>query len=218
MSTSKQSSSRTRVVIIDDHPAIRVALSNVIEAALDLHLVGQASSADAGFRLIEKEKPDVAIVDVSLEDAHGLDLVQNVTALYEDVKVLVFSMYNESVYAERALQAGAKGYLMKGESPERVVEGIRAIMNGEVFLSRKMVSQIIMGSTGTKDKASGPGSIEEITERLSLNRKTVETYRRRAKEKLGLDSVAELLQYAIQWTHAQPAPGQEKAAASQNES
>ncbi len=225
MSTSERTSDRTRVVIIDDHPAIRVALGNVIESKLDLHLCGQASSADAGFRLIEKESPDVAIVDISLEDAHGLDLVQNVTALYEDVKVLVFSMYNESVYAERALQAGAHGYLMKSESPDRVVEGIRAIMNGEVFLSSKMVSQIIRGSTGG-EKAAGPGfpineltdreitvfqmlgegySIEQITDRLNLNRKTVETYRRRAKEKLGLDSVSELLQYAIQWTHAQPA-------------
>lgn len=216
---------RIRVVIVDDHPAIREALGNIIKSKMDLELLGQASSADSGFRLIEKEQPDVAIIDVSLEDAHGLDLVQNVRAQYPDIHLIVFSMYDESVYAERAIRAGASGYLMKSESTQRVVDAIRGVMQGEVFLSRKMASRIL--SKVAMGQSNGPGfaideltdremavfqmlgqgySVEDITERLNLSRKTVETYRRRAKEKLGLETVAELLQYAIQWTHGQGGP------------
>ncbi len=223
MKNSNSSSDRTRVVIIDDHPAIREALGNIIDSKMDLDLVGQAPSADEGFRLIDRERPDVAIVDVSLEDAHGLDLVQNIRAQYSEVNVIVFSMYDESVYAERAIRAGASGYLMKSEPTQRVIDAVRGVMDGEVFLSRRMASRIL-SKVARPGRAASPGfaiddltdremavfqmlgqgySIEEITDRLSLSRKTIETYRRRAKEKLGLDTVAELLQYAIQWTHGQ---------------
>ncbi|ARA91841.1 MAG: DNA-binding response regulator [Bacteroidetes bacterium] len=213
---------RIRVLVVDDHPAIRDALADTINNKMDLQLVGQASSADEAFRLVETLKPNVVTVDISLEDAHGLDLVQNIRAQFPDVHLVVFSMYDENVYAERAIRAGASGYLMKSESTQSVVEAIRCVVRGEVYLSRKMASRILskvaMGRSSSPNFAIdeltdremavfqmlGQGySVPEITERLNLSRKTVETYRRRAKEKLGFDTVAELLQYAVQWTYGQ---------------
>ena len=236
MSTASTNSStkngdRIRVIVVDDHPAIREALADTIADKMDMHLVGQASSGDEAFRMVEKVEPDVAVVDVSLEDAHGLDLVQNIRAQYPDVNVIVFSMYDESVYAERAIRAGASGYLMKSESTQDVMEAIRNVHRGEVHLSRRMASQILnkvaMGRTSGPSFAIdeltdremavfqmlGEGfSVQDITDRLNLSRKTVETYRRRAKEKLGFDSVAELLQYAVQWTYSQGNPDEVQGA------
>ena len=223
-SNSNQGSrDRIRVIVVDDHPAIREALGDAIESKMDLELVGQAASAEAALQLIGEVEPQVAVVDVSLEDAHGLDLVQNIRIQHPDVQVVVFSMYDENVYAERAVRAGASGYLMKSEPTQHVIEAIRSVTRGEIYLSRRMgsrlLSKVAMGrgsnsSSFTIDELTdremavfqmlGEGySVEEITDRLHLSRKTVETYRRRAKEKLGFDTVAELLQYAVQWTHGQ---------------
>jgi DNA-binding NarL/FixJ family response regulator len=219
---SPRAGDRIRVMIVDDHPAIRDAIKDTISLKMDMEVVGEADSSYEAFQLIQKFSPDVAIVDISLTDGHGLDLVQNVRIQYPDVVVIVFSMYDESVYAERAIRAGASSYLMKSESTQTVVEAIRTVMRGEIYLSRQMASRIL--SKVAVGRSSTPGfaideltdremsvfqmlgqghSVEEITDRLSLSRKTVETYRRRAKEKLGFDTVAELLQYAVQWTHAQ---------------
>ncbi len=132
MDTNKASLSRIRVVVVDDHPAIREAIADIITDKMGIELVGQASTADEAFQLVEKLQPDVAVIDISLEDAHGLDLVQNIKAQYPNVQVVVFSMYDESVYAERAIRAGASGYLMKSEPTQSVVEAIRSVMQGEV--------------------------------------------------------------------------------------
>ena len=107
MDTNKASVGRIRVVVVDDHPAIREAIADIISDKMGIELVGQASTADEAFQLVEKLQPDVAVIDISLEDAHGLDLVQNIKAQYPNVQVVVFSMYDESVYAERAIRAGA---------------------------------------------------------------------------------------------------------------
>ena len=230
MDTNKASVGRIRVVVVDDHPAIREAIADIISDKMGIELVGQASTADEAFQLVEKLQPDVAIIDISLEDAHGLDLVQNIKAQYPNVQVVVFSMYDESVYAERAIRAGASGYLMKSEPTQSVVEAIRSVMQGEVYLSRRMASRML--SKIATGRSSSPGfaidqltdremavfqmlgegfSVQEITHRLNLSRKTVETYRRRVKEKLDFDTVAELLQYAVQWRYGQgevPGEGQ----------
>jgi len=214
------------VFLVDDHPAIREALADTIDGTMDMEVCGQASSSDEAFRMIEQLEPDVAIVDISLNDAHGLDLVQNVRAQYPDVKMVVFSMYDENVYAERAIRAGASGYLMKSEPTKNVIEAIRSVDRGEVYLSRRMASRILnkvaMGRSTEPSFAIdeltdremavfqmlGQGySVQDIQERLSLSRKTIETYRRRAKEKLGFDTVSELLQYAVQWTYGQGTQG-----------
>jgi DNA-binding NarL/FixJ family response regulator len=222
MSSPKSTSSRIRVLVVDDHPAIREAIADIIADKMGMELVGQASNADEAFQIVQKMQPDVAVIDISLEDAHGLDLVQNIRAQYPHVQVVVFSMYDESVYAERAIRAGASGYLMKSEPTQSVVEAIRSVMQGEVYLSRRMASRML--SKIATGRSSSPGfaidqltdremavfqmlgegySVQEITQRLNLSRKTVETYRRRVKEKLDFETVAELLQYAVQWRYGQ---------------
>ena len=200
-----------------------------------MEICGETSSSDEAFREIEEIQPDVAIVDISLNDAHGLDLVQNVRSQYPEVRMIVFSMYDENVYAERAIRAGAAGYLMKSEPTKNIVEAVRSAHDGEVYLSRKMSSRILnkvaMGRTAEPSFAIdeltdremavfqmlGQGySVQEIQDRLSLSRKTIETYRRRAKEKLGFDTVSELLQYAVQWTYGQGTHGEGEPSAQQS--
>ncbi len=207
-------------MVVDDHPAIREALAYTIRDKIDMELCGQAGTAAEAFSLIPNVHPDVAIIDISLKDAHGLDLVQNIRAHHPSVQVLIYSMYDELAYAERAIHVGALGYLAKSEPTKHIVEAIRSVMRGEVYLSRRMTSRIlgkvvkeqqngfIVGKLTDREMAIfqklGEGAdIKEIAKDLNLSRKTVETYRRRVKEKLGLDSVSALMQYAIQWMHGQ---------------
>ncbi|ARA91840.1 DNA-binding response regulator [Rhodothermaceae bacterium RA] len=211
-----------RVMVVDDHPAVCEALADTIGNKTDMTLAGETQSASEAMDLVSKLHPDVAIVDISLEDAHGLDLVQNIRDQYPDVQVVVFSMYDEAAYAERAIRAGALGYVMKSEPTYSVIEAIRTVMRGEVYLSRRMASRILSKVVKGRSKHLGFAideltdremavfqmlgqghNVEDIADRLNLSRKTVETYRRRAKEKLGFDTVAELLQYAVQWTYGQ---------------
>jgi len=224
--TSRRESSPTtsaiRVIAVDDHPAIREAIADTIRAEQGMELCGLAGSAAAAFDLVRETDPDVAVIDISLGDAHGLDLVQNLRAQHPKLEVVVFSMYDEEVYAERAIRAGARGYVMKSEPTQSVAEAIRAAAQGEIYLNRKAASRILSKVAGGSRDSSEPGledltdremavfqmlgqgkPTEEIAERLNLSRKTVETYRRRAKEKLGFDTVTELLQFAIRWTYAQ---------------
>jgi DNA-binding NarL/FixJ family response regulator len=227
MPSNQRPTDHIRVYLVDDHPAIREAIRDTIESAIDMEICGETDSSDEAVRDIEELRPDVAVVDISLNDAHGLDLVQNVRSQYPEVRMTVFSMYDENVYAERAIRAGAAGYLMKSEPTKNIVEAVRRAHEGEVYLSRKMSSRILnkvaMGRTSEPSFAVdeltdremavfqmlGQGcSVPEIQDRLSLSRKTIETYRRRAKEKLGFDTVSELLQYAVQWTYGQGTHGE----------
>lgn len=210
---------RIRVFVTDDHPAIREALSSVISGKLDMEFCGEAASAKETMDLIGSSRPHVAVVDISLEDIHGLELVQEIRSAYPEIQVVVFSMYDEQVYAERAIRAGASGYLMKSEPFPNLIEAIRKAALGDVYLSRTMASSIL--GKRFLSRGSGPGfaideltdreravftllgegfSLDEIAEKLGIEAKTVETYRRRAKEKLGLDTVTELLQYALRWS------------------
>lgn len=222
MPSQTKTTDDTRVFLVDDHPAVRAAVRDTIEEEDDVTVCGEAPTADEAFREIETLIPDVAIVDISLTDAHGLDLIQNVEAQYPSVKSVVFSKYNEQVYAERAIRAGASGYVMKSEPTEDIVKAIRSVENGDLYLSRSMASRLLNkvaagrasdSSTPTDELTDremavfqmlGQGhSVNEIKNRLNLARKTIETYRRRAKEKLGFETVSELLRYAVKWTHSQ---------------
>ena len=217
-----RNSKAIKVLVVDDHPAVREALMRTIESKLDMEVIGEADAADVALYAIEKQRPDVAVVDISLKDTHGLDLVQNIRTMFPEAKVVVFSMYDEQVYAERAIRAGAASYLMKSEPTQNVVNAIRTVHGGEIYMSQRMFSRIL-GKVAT-NRSKGPGfavdeltdremavfqmlgeghSIEAIADRLSLSRKTAEAYRRRAKEKLGLETVGELIQYAVQWVHGQ---------------
>lgn len=234
MAPSDRSTDHIRVYLVDDHPAIREAVRDTVESTIDMDVCGGSSSSDEAFHDIEEMRPDVVIVDISLNDAHGLDLVQNVRAQYPEVRMVVFSMYDENVYAERAIRAGASGYLMKSEPTRNIVSAIRSAYEGEIYLSEKMSSRILnkvaRGQTSEPSFAIdeltdremsvfqmlGQGhSVEDIQDRLNLSRKTIETYRRRAKEKLGFDTVSELLQYAVQWTYRQGSDKEDEGIAPQ---
>jgi len=218
--SSNNEDTRTQVFIVDDHPAIREALTASINSKIDMRVVGESGTAKKALRQMGRHEPDVVVVDISLEDAHGLDLVEEIRSRFPDIRVIVFSMYDESVYAERAIRAGASGYVMKSEPTERVVSAIQAVGEGDVYLSQRMSSRILSKVIRQQDYAFssateqltdremtvfqklGKGeSVRDIADELDLSRKTVETYRRRAKEKLGFDTVDELLQYAVQWTY-----------------
>ncbi len=222
------------VIVVDDHPAVRDAVAVAVHADPGLALAGVAGSAAEAFALVRDGGPgpgggpDVAVVDIALGDAHGLDLVRALRAERPGLAVVVFSMYDEAVYAERALRAGARGYVRKSEPTAAVTEAVRAAAAGEIYLARRAASRIlarVAAGDDSDDDSGRAGGLDELTDRemavfqllgqgrppadiadhLNLSRKTVETYRRRAKEKLGLTSVTELLQFAIRWTYAQEA-------------
>lgn len=219
--SENQNATRVRVIIVDDHPAIQEALASSISGKLGIAVVGKAGSAAEALQLIKSAQPNVAVVDLSLGDVQGLELVHSIRISCPEVNIVVFSMYDEQVYAERAIRAGASAYLMKSESSQHVIEAIRAVSHGQIYLSPSMATSIL--SKGGMKRSGVPGfAIDQLSERemtvfqllgqghtmteisgmLNVEPKTVETYRRRAKEKLGLDSVGELLQYAIQWHRA----------------
>jgi DNA-binding NarL/FixJ family response regulator len=221
MPASTPSGDPISVFLIEDHPAILEAVKSQVRDTTDIEVCGTTGSTTEAFRQIETHPPDVVVVDISLEDGHGLDLIQNVRAQCPDVKVLVFSMYDETVYAERALRVGASGYLMKDKPLEELMGGIRAVSDGEVYLSDQMSSRVLSRAVRGEDADASPPidkltdrelavfqmlgegySLEEIQDRLNIARKTVEAYRRQAKEKLGVGSVAELLRYAVRWATA----------------
>ncbi|HMP00876.1 MAG TPA: response regulator transcription factor [Gemmatales bacterium] len=211
-----------RLIIIDDHPAVREALALRIARHSDMKLVGEADGYNTALRLISTTHPDVAIVDIGLKEGNGLDLIKRLRDRGETLRVLVWSMYNESLYAERALRAGAQGYITKQQATEDIIGAVREVLAGRVYLSPDMTQQLLGRSVGTR---SGPALPEEclsdrelevyrlmgqglsarsIAERMRLSPKTVETYRERIKEKLGLATTPELLRHAIRWVEGVP--------------
>jgi DNA-binding NarL/FixJ family response regulator len=209
------------VLIVDDHPIVRQGLAQLINQEKDLEVCGQAGDAHEALLAIRQLDPDMVIVDLGLGDTSGIDLIKDLKVQYPDLPVLTLSMYDESVYGERALRAGAKGYVMKQEATEKVVTAIRRVLAGEVYVSSgmaaKMVSKFVGGGTRTAGSPAdslsdrelevfrmiGEGfSTREMAEKLHLSVKTVETYRAHIKDKLGLQDTNELLRSAIRWVNA----------------
>jgi DNA-binding NarL/FixJ family response regulator len=209
------------VLIVDDHPIVRQGLAQLINQEKDLEVCGQAEDAHEAMQAIRQLNPDMVIVDIGLKDTSGMELIKDLKVQYPDLPVLTLSMYDEAVYGERALRAGAKGYVMKQEATEKVVTAIRQVLAGEVYVSSgmaaKMVSKLV--GTGTRTAGSvadalsdrelevfrmiGEGfSTREMAEKLHLSIKTVETYRAHIKDKLGLSDANELLRSAIRWVNA----------------
>jgi DNA-binding NarL/FixJ family response regulator len=207
-----------RIVIIDDHPSTREGLSLRISIEPDLQVVGEASDVAEGLALIQRLSPHIAIVDLSLKNSNGLDLIKLVKTKELPTKLLVWSMYDDSLYAERALRAGAMGYINKGKATGTIVEAIRKVMNGEIFLSEKLSAKLLQRMvTGNATAGLSPTEAlsdrelqtfeligrglktTDIAERMNLSPKTIETYRSRIKEKLELDDMAALTREAVQW-------------------
>lgn len=207
-----------RVVIIDDHPAIRQAFEDTVSTQVDLELCGKASSARDGLHLVREEQPDVVVTDIALGDAHGLEVVEHIREHHEEIKVVVFSVYDENAYAERAIHAGAFAYVMKSAPTDQLVTAIRNVERGEVHVSHRMAGQLLGKLVRNRRDRLGV-AIEDLTTRertvfellgdglsmkgiidyLDLNRKTVETYRRRVREKLNFEDNEDMLQSAVQW-------------------
>jgi len=218
---TKNGDGKAKVLIVDDHPIVRQGLSELINHEKDLAVCAQAEDATEAMIAIKSAKPDVAVVDISLKEKNGVELIKDIKAQYPNLPVLVLSMHDESLYAERALRAGARGYIMKHEATDKVVTGIRAVLDGQVFVSDKMAARMVYKLVG--GGASSGSAIDnlsdrelevfnligrglgtrQIAEKLYLSIKTIETYRSHIKEKLSLASAGELLQYAIQWANSQ---------------
>ncbi|HHP7237699.1 response regulator transcription factor [Longibacter sp.] len=213
------------VVLVDDHPAIRQVLREAIDNAPDMRIVGTGGSASAALPLIEERCPDVVVVDISLDGLDGLTLTRRIGARVPDARVLIFSMYEAATYAQRAVRAGASGYLQKDASLDKVIAAIKTVYEGRIYLTPDARVHVLTTLLEESSQPSGMAAltrqemaifqmlgegteVREIADRLDLSRKTVEAHRRHAKEKLGCASVHDLLRQAILWTR-HPSAGPE---------
>lgn len=213
---------KRKVLVVDDHPIVREGLAQMIDREPDLAVCGYAGDMQRAVQLITSLKPDILIVDISLDGPDGLDLLKHIRSHDPGLPVLILSMHDESIYAERALRAGANGYIMKQEATDNVLDALRRILNREVYVSsriaNKMLQQFVGGSANEKSHPSvddlsdrelevlrliGAGhGTRQIAEELHLSVKTVETYQAHLKEKLALRNSRELVQYATRWSIA----------------
>lgn len=213
---------KAKVLLVDDHSVVREGFKRKIDESRDFSVCGEAADGPQSLELLEKLKPEIAIIDLNLKGMNGIELIKNIRKRYAKIKILVVSMFDESVYAERALRAGANGYVMKEESIDLTMTALRKIVEGKIHLSDKfseaMLTQAVQGkkSVGLHpiDKLSdrelevfrlfGQGhKIGLIAKELNLSIKTVESYRAQIKEKLNLKSAAELDQHAIEWSRSE---------------
>jgi len=207
------------VLLVDDHPIVRQGLALLIDREGDLSVCGEADGAHSAFHAIETLRPDLVVLDISLSGPDGLDVLKEIRMKTASLPVLILSMHDESIYAERAMRAGANGYIMKQEATEKVLVAIRRILQGEVYLSDRltntMLQQYVRGVSPTKmsplvsltDRelevfrliGEGHGT-RQIADELHLSVKTIESYQAHIKEKLVLRNARELVQHAIEWT------------------
>jgi DNA-binding NarL/FixJ family response regulator len=208
-----------RVLIVDDHPAVREALAIRIGRQRDLKVCGEAADMGEALRLVAEARPDVAVIDISLKAGSGIHLIKRIKNRDAYVRIVVWSMHSESLYAERALRAGALGYVNKDQATDRIVEAIRRVREGKVYLSEAMAERMLQRAVGGPREEVARSSVElladrelevfrligggaktaEIAERLHLSVKTVETYRDRIRRKLDLSDGTRLAHYATQW-------------------
>jgi DNA-binding NarL/FixJ family response regulator len=218
-----QPTNKKRVLIVDDHPILRKGLSMMINQEADLAVCGEAEDAHKAMELIDRVKPDLVIVDISLPGVDGVELLKNIKARFGDLPALVVSMHDESLFAERALRAGARGYIMKQEALDDVLTAIRRVLHGEIFVSSRVTTKMLEKLVETDvRKANSPLELlsdreltvlrligqglgtRQIADDLHLSVKTIESYRMHLKEKLKLTSGTDLLKYAIQWVQNNP--------------
>src|SRR5258705_4514238 len=207
---------KAKIFIVDDHPLVREWLATLIEKHPDLTICGEAEDASTALRVIAEAKPDLAIIDLSLGAESGIDLIRSIRSSFPDVAIIVLSMHDERVYAERAIRAGARGYVMKRESTKKIIGAIHEVLQGKLYFSKEMndllVEKFISADAGHVGlpiaqlsdrelevfKLIGQGyEINEIAKTLNVNHKTIHTYCTRIKEKLKLASSAELLREAL---------------------
>lgn len=215
---------KKRVILVDDHPLLRQGLAQLINQQVDLSMCCEAAAAAEALGRIESSKPDLAVVDLSLEGSSGLELIKDLQALHPDLPVLVLSMHDETLYAERCLRAGARGYVMKQAGGQTVLQAIRRVLSGQVHLSEAMAGKVLESLTGPRPRGAtspieqltdrefeifellGEGkSSREIARELHLSPKTVDVHRSHIKQKLELKDVTSLIRYAVRWVETQDA-------------
>ena len=212
---------RKRLLVVDDHPMMRQGLAQLIGNEEDLEVSAEAENGAQAIVAISLARPDLVLADISLPDKNGLELIKDVQALHPGLPMLVISMHDESLYAERVLRAGGRGYIMKQEGGKKLMEAIRRVLNGQIYVSERMASRILEVFSGRpiEKSANSMGSLSdrefevfqwlgqgrgtrEIAEQMHLSVKTVEVHRANIKRKLGLKSAPELVRCAVQWAEA----------------
>ena len=207
-----------RILIVDDHPLMREGLASRIASQPDMSISGEAASVDEALAQLQTCAPELVIVDIQLGESHGLDLIKEIGARYPGVKMLVVTAYDESLYAERALRAGSHGYINKRELQDNIIQALRTVLAGEVYVSPKMTRQLVGRAIGGKDADDGDPirrlsdrelevfqligrgkATGEIARQLNLSVHTIDTHREKLRHKLGVKNSAELMQRAVQW-------------------
>ncbi|HLW68872.1 MAG TPA: response regulator transcription factor [Gemmataceae bacterium] len=217
--TKPKPSKRARILIVDDHPTVREGLAVRIGQEPGLEVCGEAADMTEALRLVAETQPDVAVIDISLKSGSGIDLIKRIKDRDDTVRMLVWSMHSESLYAERALRAGALGYVNKDQVTEKIIEAILRVLEGKVWLSEAMAERLLKRAVGAGRPVGMHSPLEvladrelevfrligegvktaDIAERLHLSVKTVETYRDRIRQKLDLSDGTKLAHYATQW-------------------
>jgi DNA-binding NarL/FixJ family response regulator len=208
------------VVIVEDHPLFRERLALLINKELDMLVCGEADNIRQAMEIIQSTRPDAAVVDITLKGSSGLELIKDIKAQAINLPVLVLSMHDESLYAERVIRAGAKGYITKDEASEKVMSAIRKVVAGEIYLSETMTSRVLKNLSGKTGEHGSPlerltdrelevfqligkgKTAKEIAELLNLGLTTIDTYRARIKEKLNLRNATELVHEAAEWVRS----------------
>ena len=215
---------KTAVLLVDDHPVLRRGIADLIDAEPDLAVVGQAANMQEAIALAARLKPQLVIVDVSLDGNNGIELMKTLAARWPEMPLVAYSMHDEAIYAERSLRAGAKGYVMKDSDPDELLRAIREVLKGKIHLSEAMSDRLLGKLVGAGARQTlGASPVEKLSDRelevlqmlgkglataqiadkLCLSVKTIETYREHLKQKLNLANGQELLRYAIEWSLSQ---------------
>jgi DNA-binding NarL/FixJ family response regulator len=226
MSTRKASSAasgKKRILILDDHPMMREGLAQLINSETGLSVCGEAGCGQEAFELAAKLKPDLLLVDISLPDKSGLEVIKELRSFHPDISVLVISMHDESLYAERVLRAGGRGYIMKQEGGKKLMEAILQVLSGKIYVSEKMSEKLLASFSERSNPVKRDSPMENLTDRefevlqllgqgkgtreiasqLHLSGKTIEAHRANIKRKLDLKTGPELVRYAVRWVETQ---------------
>ena len=220
-STQRQEAAVKRILLVDDHPIMRHGLAQLLRAEEGLDVCGESGSAKDGLQAVGGLRPDLVIIDLTLPDKNGLELLKDIHALHPGTLCLVLSMHEESLYAERALRAGARGYMMKESAADNLVAAVRKVLGGGIYVSDTMASRMLEQVTGNRGKAGAAGidmltdreleilqmigqgkGTRSIAEGLNVSVKTIDAHRAHIKEKLGITDGAALVRYAVQWVES----------------